>query len=205
MEIAGLPNAACAKATKSLSDGSAKAALAAAIGGHVVGTSIHQRVSCERLHAVATMLLSFVIVTASCVKVAVHPRLQKADILSSECSSVVSGKMYTASGAERCGNVMKPAPIDVMDSWFGRLTVSGGVEALMRTVEASDCRSSIWVHPVSAYAVGEVARREEQMLTMGGGLITSSRSVAGSNRWPDCQLRHVDPPATAVCVVAIRC
>ena len=166
---------------------------------------MHQRVSWESLLAVIMILVSFAIVTAFSVKVAVHPRLQNADILSSECSSVLSEKMYTASGVERCGNVINPAPIDVMDSLLGKLTVSGGAEALMRTVAASVCRSSIWVHPVSAYAVEVVARREEQMLTMGCGLITSLRAIAVSDRWPDCQLCHVDPPTTAVCVVAIRC
>ena len=90
--------------------------------------------------------------------------------------------MHTASGAKRCGNVINPAPIDVMDSLLGKLTVSGGAEASMRTVAASVCRSSIWVHPVSAYAVGVVARREEQTLTMGCGLITSLRAIAVSDR-----------------------
>jgi hypothetical protein len=172
---------------------------------NVEGMSTHQRVSFESLLALTMILLSFAIVTALSVKVAVHPRLQNADILSSECSSVLSEKMYTASGAERCGNVMNPVPIDVIDSLFGKLTVSDGAEVSMRIAAASVCRSSICVHSVSAYAVGEVARREEQMLTIGCGLITSSRAISGSDRWPDCQLRHVDPPATAVCVVAVRC
>ena len=100
---------------------------------------------------------------------------------------------------------MNPAAMDVIDSRFGRLTVSGDAEVLRRIVEASDSRSSICVHPVSAYAVGEMARREEQKLTIGVVLVTSLKSFAVSDRWPNCQLCHVDPPATAVCVAAMRC
>ena len=59
-------------------------------------------------------------------KVIVHPKSQKADILTSECLAVLSEKTYTESGSGRGGNVMKPAPIDVMDSLFGRLTADDG-------------------------------------------------------------------------------
>lgn len=69
---------------KSLSDGRAKAACEAAVGEDFTGKSMHQRVSCGSLLAVATTLLSFLIMTAVDVNVAVQPRLQNADMLSSD-------------------------------------------------------------------------------------------------------------------------
>ena len=97
-----------------------------------------------------------------------------------------------------------PAPIDVIWSLFGRLTVSACAPVVRMAEAASHCRSNMCVQPVSAYAVDVLARREEGILDKSGELITAAVSVSSSNRWPGCHLRHVDPPSTAVCVAAVR-
>ena len=96
----GLPSAACANATKFLSEDKRKVAFAAGCrrgkpvsAGSRMGKGMCQRLSDAALSVKRTSLSLYVIRQCVSVKVAVHPRLQRLLILIKEVSRALSLKM----------------------------------------------------------------------------------------------------------------
>ena len=152
VDVAGLPNAACAKRTNSLSDRSATAALTDEAEGSVIaaladktgGRCAYHNLS--SVHCVPVMMLVPLkaIVAELLENTVVQPMAAKSTSDSRDRCRMLSGKTYTSIAVGKCGTHIFPEAIDDIYCPLGNETVIGCRSHLFITMcEASEARKSV--------------------------------------------------------------